>query len=66
MSNYFDALPITQMKLRAALRDHKLDRELDEYSIRLRLLAIEMELERQEQMLHNQQSGFSIAREEKT
>lgn len=45
--NLLDNLPITHLKLNVALREHQLDCELDERDIRLRLLAIETELERQ-------------------
>ena len=54
MSSYLDALPITNLKLEVALRDHGLDRELDERGIRLRLLAIEMELERRSDVMQRE------------
>ena len=41
-----DNLPLTRLKLDAALSDHQLGDELDERGVRLRLLAIERELER--------------------
>ncbi|WP_373094294.1 hypothetical protein [Collinsella aerofaciens] len=43
-----DNLPLTRLKLNVALREHRLDEELDERGLRLRLLAIERELERQD------------------
>lgn len=51
--------PITQLKLLTALRDHGLDHELDEYTIRLRLPAIEMELEQQKHMLSRRSDSSS-------
>lgn len=42
-----DKLPLTRLELEVALREHHLDEELDEREVRLRLLAIERELERQ-------------------
>lgn len=44
--NVLDNLPLTRLKLDAALSDHQLGDELDERGVRLRLLAIERELER--------------------
>ena len=41
-----DNLPLTWLKLDAALDDHQLGDELDERGVRLHLLAIERELER--------------------
>lgn len=41
-----DNLPLTRLKLDAALSDHQLGDELDERGVRLHLLAIERELER--------------------
>lgn len=41
-----DNLPLTRLKIDAALSDHQLGDELDERGVRLRLLAIERELER--------------------
>lgn len=41
-----DNLPLTRLKLEAALSDHQLGDELDERGVRLHLLAIERELER--------------------
>ena len=41
-----DNLPLTRLKLDAALSDHQLGDELDERGIKLHLLAIERELER--------------------
>lgn len=41
-----DNLPLTWLKLDAALNDHQLGDELDERGVRLHLLAIERELER--------------------
>ncbi len=41
-----DNLPLTRLRLDAALSDHQLGDELDERGIRLHLLAIERELER--------------------
>lgn len=41
-----DSLPLTWLKLDAALNDHQLGDELDERGARLHLLAIERELER--------------------
>lgn len=41
-----DNLPLTRLKLDAALSDHQLGDELDERRVRLHLLAIERELER--------------------
>lgn len=40
-----DNLPLTRLKLDAALSDHQLGDELDERGVRLRLLAIGRELE---------------------
>lgn len=44
-------LPLTRLKLDVALREHRLGEELDERGIRLRLLAIERELERQDRRI---------------
>ena len=44
--NVLDNLPLTRLKLEAALSDHQLGDELDERGVRLHLLAIERELER--------------------
>ena len=44
--NVLDNLPLTRLKLDAALSDHQLGDELDERGVRLHLLAIERELER--------------------
>lgn len=41
-----DNLPLTRLKLDAALSDHQMGDELDERGVRLHLLAIERELER--------------------
>lgn len=41
-----DYLPLTRLRLDAALSDHQLGDELDERGVRLHLLAIERELER--------------------
>jgi hypothetical protein len=41
-----DNLPLTRLRLDAALSDHQLGDELDERGVRLHLLAIERELER--------------------
>ena len=41
-----DNLPLTRLRLGAALSDHQLGDELDERGVRLHLLAIERELER--------------------
>ena len=40
-----DNLPLTRLSIDAALSDHQLGDELDERGVRLRLLAIERELE---------------------
>ncbi|WP_419044308.1 hypothetical protein [Enorma massiliensis] len=49
--NLMDRLPLTRLKLDVALREHRLDEELDDRGVRLRLLAIERELERQDRRI---------------
>lgn len=47
MLSLIEDLPINRLRLEAALRDHRLDRPLEEREFRLRLLAMEIEIERQ-------------------